>query len=308
MGKEKNNYSKIAVVLIAFIFMVGCSTLKNVVGIGNSADTEPASTGAFIVRAQTQGITETANNIARSQAVVSNGVQKTYGIGNLKASRTISFLIGNSGDEAINNISITSSSNYLAFTPSTFQVLDGGDSANFELFDIGIEHGVAINGIGYVDILTMGEHLPTFNVTGTTEGGDTISSTYQLTFNAKVAAFELIVGGTTKDISVGDSNGTSPYGNLNNAKYFYSNNQSIEIRNIGNVDLNVRLLGHFDNINSLYSTYTIPQSQTVTINTPLTPYNQWVEVGGSNTVFNFDLYDVGTNGRAYLELLDAASP
>ena len=189
-----------------------------------------------------------------------------YGIGDLKASRTISFLIGNSGTNAINNITITSSSNYLSFTPSTFQVLEGADSANFELFEIGIEHGVAINGIGYVDILPMGANSPTFTVTGTREGGEIISSTYQLTFNAKVAAFELIIGG------------------VNNAKYFYSNNQSIEIKNIGNVDLSVRLLGHFDNINSIYSTYNIPQSQTVTLNSPLNPYNQWVEIGGINTI------------------------
>jgi len=298
------NYSKIAVVLLTFIFMGGCSTLKNVVGLGNSSDTEPASTGAFIVRAQTQGITETANNIARSQAVVSNGVQKTYGIGNLKASRTISFLIGNSGDEAINNISITSSSNYLTFTPSTFQVLDGGDSASFELFDIGIEHGVAINGIGYVDILTMGEHLPTFNVTGITEGEATISSTYQLTFNAKVAAFELIVGGTTKDISVGDTTTSGVYGGIARGDIFWTYNQGVNIRNVGNVDLNIRLLGHGVDENNVYSTYTVPQGQTVIINTPLSPFNQWVEVDGNNAVFDFDRYDVGNNGKAYFELLD----
>lgn len=309
MNTKTKNYF-IASIFSMLIFIGGCSALQNEAGVNDASDTEPPANGSFIMRAQTNGVTETtpaSNGI--QQAIVSNSeIEKTYGIGDLKASRTISFLIGNSGTNAINNITITSSSNYLSFTPSTFQVLEGADSANFELFEIGVEHGVAINGIGYVDILPMGANSPTFTVTGTRESGETISSTYQLTFNAKVAAFELIVGGTTKDISVGDSNGTSPYGNLNNAKYFYSNNQSIEIRNIGNVDLNVRLLGHFDNINSLYSTYTIPQSQTVTINTPLTPYNQWVEVGGSNTVFNFDLYDVGTNGRAYLELLDAASP
>lgn len=291
---------------VTFIAIGGCSSLQNEAGVNNPSDTAPPENGSFIMRAQTNGVTETT---PAQQAIVSNAViEKTYGLGDLKASRTISFLIGNSGTNAINNITITSSSNYLSFTPSTFQVLEGADSANFELFEIGIEHGVAINGIGYVDILPMGDNSPTFTVSGTREGGEIISSTYQLTFNAKVAAFELIIGGVTKNISVGDSNGTSPYGNLNNAKYFYSNNQSIEIKNIGNVDLSVRLLGHFDNINSIYSTYNIPQSQTVTLSSPLNPYNQWVEIGGSNTVFDFNLYDVGTNGRAYFEILDQVSP
>lgn len=303
-------YSKLLLLMTFVTFLGGCSALQKEAGINNPSDTKPPANGSFIMRAQTNGVTETtpaSNGI--QQAIVSNSViEKTYGLGDLKGSRTISFLIGNSGTNAINNITITSSSDYLSFTPSTFQVLEGADSANFELFEIGIEHGVAINGIGYVDILPMGSNSPTFKVTGTRESGETISSTYQLTFNAKVAAFELIIGGVNKDISVGDSSGTSPYGNLNNAKYFYSNNQSIEIKNIGNVDLSVRLLGHFDNINFIYSTYNIPQSQTLTLNSPLNPYNQWVEIGGSNAVFDFNLYDVGTNGRAYFEILDTASP
>lgn len=306
--KTKNYF--IASIFSMLIFIGGCSAIQNEAGVNNPSDTEPPANGSFIMRAQTNGVTETtpaSNGI--QQAIVSNSeIEKTYGLGDLKASRTISFLIGNSGTNAINNITITSSSDYLSFTPSTFQVLEGADSANFELFEIGIEHGIAINGIGYVDILPMGNNSPTFTVSGTREGGETISSTYQLTFNAKVAAFELIIGGVTKDISVGDSNGTSPYGNLNNAKYFYSNNKSIKIKNIGNVDLSVRFLGHFDNINTIYSTHNITKSQTLTLNSPLTPYNQWVEVDGDNAVFDFNVYDVGNNGKAYFELLDQASP
>ena len=309
--KTKNYF--IASIFSMLIFISGCSALKNEAGVNNPSDTEPPANGSFIMRAQTDGVTETtpaSNGI--QQAIVSNSqIEKTYGLGDLKASRTISFLIGNSGTNAINNITITSSSDYLSFTPSTFQVLEGSDSANFELFEIGIEHGIAINGIGYVDILPMGNNSPTFTVSGTREGGETISSTYQLTFNAKVAAFELIIGGVTKDISDGDqSNAGGIYGGTSAAEYFYTNNQSVSIYNSGNTDLSLRLLGHSDgiNYNVVFSTYTVPQGQTVRINTPLSPFNQWVEVAGDNAVFDFNIYDVGNNGKAYFELLDQVSP
>lgn len=305
--KTKNYF--IASIFSMLIFIGGCSAIQNEAGVNNPSDTEPPANGSFIMRAQTNGVTETtpaSNGI--QQAIVSNSeIEKTYGLGDLKASRTISFLIGNSGTNAINNITITSSSDYLSFTPSTFQVLEGADSANFELFEIGIEHGIAINGIGYVDILPMGNNSPTFTVSGTREGGETISSTYQLTFNAKVAAFELIIGGVTKDFSTPQGRPNNPYGGLNTSDAFYSNNNTVKLQNTGNVELILRLLGH-DSYNTLYSTYTVPQGQSVTINTPLSPFNQWVEVDGNNAVFDFNVYDVGNNGKAYFELLDQASP
>ena len=291
-----------------FLFITGCSELKNAIGFNDSDSESSVISSQFIVSPATNGISETSYSL--DQSIIGTDIQKSYGIGDLKASRNLNFLIGNSGSQIISNITIESNADYLSFTPSFFESLES-DQSNFELFEVGIEHGIAINGIGYVDILQMGEHTPTFIVTGTTtnENGEqvTIKSIYQLTFNAKVAAFELIIGGVTKDMSVGDSSGQSPYGGINNAKYFYSNNQSVKLHNSGNIDLTINLKEHFAQLRT-FSTFTIPIGESITINTPLSPYNQWVEVDGNNAVFDFDIYDVGNNGKAYFELLDQATP
>lgn len=267
-------------------------------------DTTIESKGSFVVKVMSNDVSET--NLKQSNALVDNGIQKIYTIGDLKASKRLSFLIGNGGGSKITTINITSSSNYLSFTPNFFEVLDKKGNNDLELFDIGITHGTVLNGIGYADLLSMGNHSPTFTVTGYTKQGTNnikISATYQIKFNAKVASFDLIIDGVTQNFNTALKT-TSPYGGIGNADYFYTGNKIAKLKNTGNVDLKINMKEHFASFRT-FSTKNIPVRQSVTLNaTTLSPFNQWVEVDTNNTVFDFKLYDKGNNGHAYFELFD----
>ena len=304
-------------VVSLFIFSItflGCSGIKDTLGIGKN-DISPISSiesGSFVLSANDESITESSNQV-QSQSVINNDneIVKSFGVGDIKSSIPIFFSLSNGGTSRVTTINISSSASFLEFTPNTIYNLDVMGSGDTNIIQVGIIHGIPLNGIGYTDLIAMGEQTPTFTVTGYTSKGDkvvTVSSTYQLTFNAKVAAFELVIGGVTKDISVGDGSTNGVYGGVSVAEFLYTNNQVVEIYNSGNLNLNVNLLGHHGNLNTIYSTYSIPQGQTVTINTPLSPYNQWVEVDGSNAVFNFNTYDVGINGKAYFQIFDQVTP
>jgi len=309
--KKGASLMKKLLVLLLLIFPItflGCSGLKDTLGIGE--DTSPTSSidgGSFVLNANDESVTE-ASNQAQGQSVINNDneILKSFGIGDVKSSIPIFFSLSNGGNSKVTTINISSSASYLEFTPNTIYNLDIKGSGDTNIIQVGIIHGVPLNGIGYTELISMGDQTPTFSVTGYTSKGDkvvTVSATYELVFNAKVAAFKLFIGGMTKDITVGDGRVTTPYGNLSKGSIYYINNNIVKIQNTGNVDLNLRLLGH-ESHNTLYSIYTVPQGQVVTINTPLSPFNQWIEVDGSNAVFDFSTYDVGSNGKVYFELLD----
>jgi len=296
------------------LFTLGCTGLKNTTGIYRTGDNTPTpsiESSSFVLSSIDEGITESSNQV-QSQSVINNDneIVKSFGVGDIKASIPIFFSLSNGGNSRVTTINISSSASFLEFTPNTIYNLDIKGSGDTNIIQVGIIHGIPLNGIGYTDLITMGDNSPTFTITGYIVSGNetvTISATYQLTFNAKVADFELTIGGVTKNISMGDGRVDTPYGNLSKGNIYYLNNNIVKIQNTGNVDLNLRLLGH-EYYNVVYSTYTVAQGQTITINTPLSPFNQWVEVDGSHSVFDFKIYDVGNNGKVYFKLLDKASP
>lgn len=309
---------KKSLVLLLFLFSItflGCSGIKDTLGIGKNdiSPTTSIESGSFVLSANDESITESSNQV-QSQSVINddNEIVKSFGVGDIKASIPIFFSLSNGGTSRVTTINISSSASFLEFTPNTIYNLDVKGSGDTNIIQIGIIHGIPLNGIGYTDLIAIGEQTPTFTVTGYTSKGDkvvTVSSTYELTFNAKVAAFELIIGGVTKNISVGDAKIENIFdGKISDL--FYTNTQSVKLYNSGNVDLSIKMLHYANGINTgdLISTYTVPQGQTVTINPLTNPTSQWVEVDGSNTVFDFSAYDVGNNGKAYFELLDQVKP
>jgi hypothetical protein len=154
---------------------------------------EPASTaGYFVVSATSDGSLpggRTGQGAAGSK----------FGLGDLKASREVLFVLVNGGEGAIFDVTLTSDKGPFEVSPKRIQSLPGkGSTGIVPLIKVGILHGRQLNGTGLAAALPAGLNESTLKLKGKTIANkDTVevSGEFTVTVQAKVAGLKVLRNG-----------------------------------------------------------------------------------------------------------------
>ena len=164
-------------------------------------------------------------------------------LGDLKASRNFYFFLKNAGGTAITDITIESNNAHFDVTPEEIGILEPDSLATIiPIIRVSALHGVALNGIGYIDLIPMNENRTVISIAGVTtdENGTNIpvSIFAELTINALIMDIELFDGDSIIDLTTPDGSGSSNLGGLG---FIRNYNYSLvpKILNIGNIPISV---------------------------------------------------------------------
>ena len=186
--------------------------------------------------------TSNANKVFKSS-------QSDFNLGELKASKNYSFILTNGGNQPIFDIALSTDKESFTVSPKEISRLEGNkqiantaSSGFIPVISLGIVHGIQLNGVGFTDLLAMGDNTSILKVTGKTiDGNDTItiSSSYDFTVEAKVMDIKLYVDGSEMDITKNTGEVTSSFGGLGSLRVYLINSGNLEIENTGNVNINL---------------------------------------------------------------------
>jgi hypothetical protein len=232
-----------------------------------------------------------------------------FNFGNLKASKEFYFLLTNTGDEPIYDISLTSKNPAFTVSPSDISSIAGGllfsneeNTGLIPMINIGVIHGIQLNGVGYTDLLAMGLNTSTLKITGKTlNNEDTIqiSKSVSLTVNAKIMDIKLYTNSSEIDLTSPQGLSVPGFGGLGSIKYYIVNSSStVSIKNIGNVPIDVHFSNTFNGFNNLIS---IPISDSISLPT-LSGNDIWFELDGDGTITDENRLQLGNNGKSYFKI------
>ena len=227
----------------------------------------------------------------RTQSLISETAR--FNLGDLNASRDFYFLVSNGGGATVEDITISSDNPSFVVSPTTIDRLEpNAEIGVLPIVQVAISHGIANNGVGFVDLLPPGLNTAQVTMEGTSSGEDVIL-TVDYTITANVMAIDLLDDGTAVPLTVHDSSAASTTcGSLGFVRRY-----EVElpvIVNTGNVPIEVSLCN-----GSVPFDETLAPTDQLAIPVPATVRLQ------SNTVTDPDLLQVGNDGAAYLLL---ASP
>jgi hypothetical protein len=149
---------------------------------------------------------------------VTRNADFAFDLGALRNTRSFYFLLGNSGDTPIVDVTLGSDADAFRLTPATIDRLDPGKGIGvLPILDLTAVHGTAASGIGFDDLLPMGANTATLTLRGTTvlANGDStaVTASVDVAVDALVADLRVLKGATEVDLA--DPDGTVIGGNLN---------------------------------------------------------------------------------------------
>ncbi len=225
-----------------------------------------------------------------------------FDLGDLRNTRSFYFLVGNSGDTPIVDVTLTSSNDAFPITPDAIDRIDPGKGVGvLPVLDLTAVHGTAPSGVGFTDLLPMGPNATTFTLRGTTvlASGDSVAVTaaVDVAVEARVADLRVRKGATEVDFT--DVGGTIISPNLNGgqgAPIYFVNAPASEpftLINAGNVPLGLEL---WDGTNSGSPT-TVPLAPGDSLVRPIAALAAAVDP--NNTIADPTRLRPGFDGRSY---------
>jgi hypothetical protein len=257
-------------------------------------------------------LTAINNANVKSAQVISDGpIKNEFQLGDLKASKEFFFLLSNSGDNPIVDITFKTDNPQFTIVPESISSLSGKSSTDKDnfipLISLGILHGTRINGIGYTDILPMGENTATLTITGkTVENGQTIEleSKYSFTVNAKKMDISLSVDGKPIDLLTPSGTTTSGrnYGGLGALRLYEVKSSTLTIQNIGNVEISLNQIEMMGNgtLKTLDAISILPD-QSANINI-IEMFNV-LSLNSNGTISDDSRIQLGNDGKGYLSIM-----
>mgnify|MGYP001113571795 CR=1 FL=1 len=225
--------------LLSLSLLVSC---KNKDGV----DPEGGDPGAF-------GLTQLQGN-KRIRKQVINGItyvpydaasanrnQRTtntvsFDLGRIKASKTFYFILSNTGDQPITNVTIESNDpQYEVFPKSIDNIAPAKEGGVVPLLEVGVIHGNRLNGLNFQGLLPMGGNMITLNIKGKTRdtGGEiNVELIAEAKLFAEVMAVEFYIDEQKQRYR-------DDVGNYQEARYL-TESQIFKIKNIGNVDIKLQ--------------------------------------------------------------------
>jgi hypothetical protein len=191
--------------------------------------------GGFALQ-QLEGLARTSTDTAALTE------QTSFDLGELRASRSYYFILSNTGDTDITDITLTSSSPAFSVEPSSIDALPPGGGAIIPIIRISAVHGVAVDGVGLAPLLPPGQTTATISVRGTTtvDGPPDVQLDVTLRVDAKVMDVELRSGTQIIDLTQPSGSISTNLGGLGFARaYFYTPANGAQLTNTGNIDIDV---------------------------------------------------------------------
>lgn len=246
-------------------------------------------------------------NTSNSRLADDTTYQVNFDLGDVKASQEFLFLLSNSGDVPVFDISLAVNHPQFEISPKHIDTLGASGRANnlLPLISVGVKHGVALNGIGQVDLLKQGAHTGTVSIKGKTIVADDtveVMAEVAMKVEAKVADINMYINGELLDLSKPDVNvvgASRSYG------YKISKNSEVKIVNTGNVPVLLEYTGkgYDSNITTTLDkklTLGIEDSESFNVSSS---DNVQIVVDGKNTVMNYKKIVQETDGRGYISLI-----
>ncbi|WP_299457311.1 hypothetical protein [uncultured Microscilla sp.] len=158
-----------------------------------------------------------------------------FDLGNLKASKSFYFILSNTGDQAITDVTIESNNPQFEIFPKTIDKLAGAsENGIVPLLELGVIHGNRLNGVGFQSLLPMGDNTVEVTIKGKTQGEngeEAVELKAQVKLFAQLMDVEFYVDGQKIDYNILDYL-------IGKSGVFYpiKPGNTFKVKNIGNVD------------------------------------------------------------------------
>jgi hypothetical protein len=179
--------------------------------------------------------------------------QASFNLDTVKSSKSFYFILSNSGEKDISNISITTDNENFSIAPSTVSLLPGKNNSEnpglSQVISLDIIHGIRLDGVGYGKLLPKGKNYSLITISGTTNNGNVdtiISLTVKVEVFAKV--MDISLSGKKGEIDLSRADGTVSIQHHGfYSMFFYSfYDSTVNIENTGNTEIMMNLLHQTD--------------------------------------------------------------
>lgn len=230
-----------------------------------------------------------------SQAVQVNDA--SFDLGDLRATSDFFFLLYNTSEETITNVTLESDSAAFQVRPASMEALAPQAGVGvLPIVRVSAVHGIDVSGIGTADLMSMGTNESDITISGTSsEGQDSL--TVQLTVNAMVMDISLFNSGQEVDLLSHSGARSSTKGGLGFIRR-YLNMTDPSITNTGNVPINVT---YYRDDEDVIGQQVLDPGASMDINMPAGDEVSLVELD-SKTVCDTDRFLLGNDGKAYFFL------
>jgi hypothetical protein len=215
-------------------------------------------------------------------------------------------MLSNGSNNPITDITIETDDPRFEVSPKTISTLNAGANDFLPLISVGVVHGVYLNGVGFTDVLEMGDHTVTLTIKGNMKENATqreVTSTFTLTVDAKLMDIELMDGSTAVDLlnTPVSMSGATNVGGLGNVPGYLFDTETLKIKNTGNVNIQVTIPSYLPGAST--QSQLVTPNQTITFILP-TDINYsyvtaFVALDGNGTVTNYNRIKLGNDGKGY---------
>jgi hypothetical protein len=224
-----------------------------------------------------------------------------FDMGDIRASQEFLFLLVNPGDTDVVDLNLGSDSDTFTVKPATIDRLPPQSEAYvLPIIRVAALHGVAVEGVGAIDLMPMGPNSATISVSGQSESLDDNGGATEVGFEAlmsveaRVMDVELYDGTDLVDLTDPSGSSSTNLGGLGFQRFYYIGSAA-SLTNTGNVDIEV-IFYDFNDTPTVVDDLLAPGAS---ITVPSTVSTVGLK---SNTVTNGARLQLGNDGVAYFRL------
>ncbi len=234
-----------------------------------------------------------------------------FDLGDLRASRDYYFILKNTGENPITDISLETDNEQFEISPQYIDTLKADTLESFlPIIRISAIHGIALNGVGTRDLMPKGINITNIDINGNTLNSNEeeiiVNTSAVLEVSALVMDIDLFYDQTILDLTHPPLTTGGPawaYIGLLNG-FIYPWNAILQIRNTSNIEITVK---HYDFWDSSWPvrTFTLNPDESSEINLNTFPDNEnfksgVLELDGDNTITDIRRLRPWDNGKVYI--------
>ena len=295
-------------ILVFAIVLQGCNK-------DNSENNSILKSGRFYISLTSSLKSGSVLNLADSATLGSNDIV-SFDLDSINASKPFAFILKNIGEQEIDAIALKADNENCRVFPSSISSLAGtsGHSSIEQGIAVDMNHGINLNGVGYTELMKMGENDFSLTISGITNNGENLDTVItrllvKLKVFAKLSDIEIYQAESKLDLY-------NPYGTVINGpggvpsmyQYTYGNASSYTIKNVGNVKIEYSVLSE-DVIPTLLEKDLIMPNETKNISLPQKTGDGFVRVflkiDANGTIVNINKkINIGQDGCGYISLIN----
>ena len=247
--------------------------------------------------------------------ILQNG-DVSFNLGSIKASRDFYFLLQNQGSYPITGITLQTDNSDFSVQPASIDRLESGSQTSvIPIIRGSAHHGLALEGIGLIDLMPMGSNTTLLSIHGQTQDESAnpldVDLTADLQVNALVMDIDIMDGQSPLDLyhppwrMYG-----GPWANYVDNHRFYQiqNPDNIQISNTGNIDIELMIHQYYSGTVVLQQTVTAGNA--IQLSIPLDygsdPAHRTVMIiiDSGNTISERAKFETADDGKVYFAIGD----